>query len=67
MLRRAAKKFDGGYVLGGMLGHGEMFLMRDPNGIRPAYWYANDEIVVGASERRPFNRSLMCATWVCRN
>jgi amidophosphoribosyltransferase len=51
MLRRAAKKFDGGYVLGGMLGHGEMFLMRDPNGIRPAYWYANDEIVVGASER----------------
>jgi len=51
LLRRAAKKFDGGYVLGGLLGHGEIFFMRDPNGIRPAYWYADDEIVVGASER----------------
>lgn len=51
LLRRSAKKFDGGYVLGGLLGHGEIFLMRDPNGIRPAYWYADDEIVVGASER----------------
>lgn len=51
LLRRASKKFDGGYVLGGMIGHGDAFLMRDPNGIRPAYWYQNDEIVVGASER----------------
>lgn len=51
LLRRASKKFDGGYVLGGMIGHGDSFLMRDPNGIRPAYWYQNDEIVVGASER----------------
>lgn len=51
LLRRASKKFDGGYVLGGMLGHGDAFLMRDPNGIRPAYWYMDDEIVVGASER----------------
>lgn len=51
LLRRASKKFDGGYVLGGMIGHGDAFLMRDPNGIRPAYWYQDDEIVVGASER----------------
>jgi amidophosphoribosyltransferase len=51
LLRRATKKFDGGYVLGGMIGHGDAFLMRDPNGIRPAYWYQDDEIVVGASER----------------
>jgi amidophosphoribosyltransferase len=51
LLRRACKKFDGGYVLGGMIGHGDAFLLRDPNGIRPAYWYMDDEIVVGASER----------------
>jgi amidophosphoribosyltransferase len=51
MLRRASKKFDGGYVLGGLIGHGDAFLMRDPNGIRPAYWYQDDEIIVGASER----------------
>ncbi|MCC7244523.1 MAG: amidophosphoribosyltransferase [Saprospiraceae bacterium] len=51
LLRRASKKFDGGYVLGGLIGHGDAFLMRDPNGIRPAYWYMDDEIVVGASER----------------
>ncbi|MEI6411510.1 MAG: amidophosphoribosyltransferase [Bacteroidota bacterium] len=51
MLRRATKKFDGGYVLGGLIGHGDAFLLRDPNGIRPAYWYMDDEIVVGASER----------------
>ena len=51
LLRRATKKFDGGYVLGGLIGHGDAFLIRDPNGIRPAYWYMDDEIVVGASER----------------
>ena len=51
LLRRACKKFDGGYVLGGLLGHGDAFLMRDPSGIRPAYWYMDDEVVVGASER----------------
>ena len=51
LLRRATRKFDGGYVLGGLIGHGDAFLIRDPNGIRPAYWYADDEIVVGASER----------------
>lgn len=51
LLRRATKKFDGGYVLGGMIGHGDAFVLRDANGIRPAYWYANDEFVVAASER----------------
>jgi len=51
LLRRACKKFDGGYVLGGLIGHGDAFLIRDPNGIRPAYWYQDDEIVVAASER----------------
>lgn len=51
VLRRSCKKFDGGYVLGGLIGHGDAFLMRDPNGIRPAFWYIDDEVVVGASER----------------
>jgi amidophosphoribosyltransferase len=51
LLRRACKKFDGGYVFGGLLGHGDAFMVRDPNGIRPAYWYADDEVVVAASER----------------
>ena len=51
LLRRACKKFDGGYVLGGLIGHGDAFMIRDRNGIRPAYYYADDEVVVAASER----------------
>jgi amidophosphoribosyltransferase len=51
LLRRACRKFDGGYVMGGLLGHGDAFLMRDPSGIRPAFYYADEEIVVAASER----------------
>ncbi|MEM7102146.1 MAG: amidophosphoribosyltransferase [Bacteroidota bacterium] len=51
ILSRSAKKFDGGYVMGGMLGHGDSFAMRDPGGIRPAYFYHDDEIAVVASER----------------
>ena len=51
ILKKATKNFDGGYVISGMLGHGDAFLMRDPNGIRPAYYYQNDEFVVAASER----------------
>jgi amidophosphoribosyltransferase len=51
ILRRATKKFDGGYVLGGLIGHGDAFVLRDPNGIRPGYYYADDEVVVAASER----------------
>ena len=51
LLQRASRKFDGGYVMGGMIGHGDAFMMRDPNGIRPAYYYYDDEVVVAASER----------------
>lgn len=51
VLRRASKKFDGGYVMGGLIGHGDAFMMRDPNGIRPAFYYEDEEIVVAASER----------------
>lgn len=51
VLKRASKKFDGGYVMGGLIGHGDAFMMRDPNGIRPAFYYADEEIVVAASER----------------
>ena len=51
VLRRASTDFDGGYVMCGLLGHGDAFVMRDPNGIRPAYWYEDDEVVVAASER----------------
>jgi amidophosphoribosyltransferase len=51
VLRKASSDFDGGYVMCGMLGHGDAFVMRDPNGIRPAYWYEDDEVVVAASER----------------
>lgn len=51
IVSKAARKFDGGYVLGGLIGHGDGFIMRDPQGIRPAYWYEDDEVVVVASER----------------
>ncbi len=51
LLRRASKKFDGGYVMAGLLGHGDAFIMRDPNGIRPAFYYQDEEVVVMASER----------------
>ena len=49
VLRRASTDFDGGYVMCGMVGHGDAFVMRDPNGIRPAFWYEDDEVVVAAS------------------
>ncbi len=51
ILKDSAKRWDGGYVIGGMFGHGDGFVMRDPSGIRPAFYYMNDEIVVAASER----------------
>lgn len=51
VLERAAKKWDGGYVMAGLLGHGAAFVLRDPSGIRPAFYYENDEVVVVASER----------------
>lgn len=51
MLRRCAPIWDGGYVICGIVGNGDMWAMRDPNGIRPAFYYMDDEIVVVASER----------------
>lgn len=51
ILARAAKNLDGGYAMAGLLGHGDAFVFRDPAGIRPAYFYQDDEIVVVASER----------------
>ncbi|MEI7982995.1 MAG: amidophosphoribosyltransferase [Bacteroidota bacterium] len=51
ILRRAAKTWDGGYVIAGLFGHGDAFVMRDPCGIRPAFYYHDDEIVVVTSER----------------
>ncbi len=51
ILRRAAKNFDGGYAMAGLIGHGDAFVLRDPAGIRPAYYYKDDEVVVVASER----------------
>ncbi len=50
-IRKSEKMWDGGYVICGMLGHGDSFIFRDPKGIRPAFYYINDEIVVSASER----------------
>jgi len=51
ILRRASKLWDGGYVMSGLLGHGDGFVFRDPSGIRPAYFYQDHEIVVVTSER----------------
>ena len=51
ILKKASKKWDGGYVIAGLLGHGDSFVLRDPSGIRPAFYYKDDEIVVVASER----------------
>ena len=51
ILRNASKRWDGGYTMAGLLGHGDAFVVRDPWGIRPAYYYYDDEIVVVASER----------------
>jgi amidophosphoribosyltransferase len=51
ILYRSAKRWDGGYVIGGIIGHGDAFVLRDPCGIRPAYYFYNDEIAVVTSER----------------
>lgn len=51
ILRKSAKNWDGGYAMAGLLGHGDSFVLRDPAGIRPVYFYKDDEIVVVASER----------------
>jgi amidophosphoribosyltransferase len=51
ILRRSASDWDGGYAMAGMIGNGDAFILRDPSGIRPAYYYEDDEVVVVASER----------------
>jgi len=51
MLKGASKKWDGGYTMAGLIGHGDAFVLRDPSGIRPAFYYADDEVVVVTSER----------------
>ncbi len=51
ILKKAAKNWDGGYAMAGLLGHGDAFVLRDPSGIRPTYYYKDEEIVVVASER----------------
>ncbi len=51
ILKNSSKNWDGGYVIAGMLGHGDSFILRDPSGIRPAFYMENDEVVVVASER----------------
>lgn len=53
ILEESAQYWDGGYVITGMFGHGDAFVLRDPSGIRPAYYYADDEVIVATSERPP--------------
>ena len=60
ILIQSAKHWDGGYVMCGLLGHGDAFALRDPNAIRPAYYYKNEEIVVVASERPVIQTAFNC-------
>ena len=62
ILERASRDWDGGYTIGGIIGHGDAFVVRDPWGIRPAFYYADDEIVVVASER-PVIQTVMNVGW----
>ena len=58
MLKQSAVHWDGGYAIAGMLGHGDAFVMRDPSGIRPAFYYQDDEVVIAASERPAIQTAL---------
>jgi len=58
ILTRSCRKFDGGYIMAGLIGHGDAFVLRDPAGIRPAFYYYDDEIAVVASERPPIQTTL---------
>jgi amidophosphoribosyltransferase len=51
ILKESSKRWDGGYVMSGLIGHGDAFVLRDPNGIRPAFYYKDEEVIVVASER----------------
>src|SRR5678815_3798008 len=57
ILRKAFALFDGGYHVGALLGNGDSFVIRDPHGIRPSYYYINDELIVAASERAAIRTS----------
>ncbi len=61
VLKRSSKNWDGGYAIAGIIGHGDAFVLRDPNGIRPAFFYESDEIVVVASERPAIQTALNIA------
>jgi len=60
VLENSFKDFDGGYALSGLVGHGSSFIARDPSGIRPLYYYVNDEIIVSTSERPPIKTAFGC-------
>ena len=60
VLYRSCRDFDGGYAMAGMTGYGASFVARDPSGIRPAFWYADDEVVVVASEKQAIKTSFNC-------
>lgn len=60
VLHRACRDFDGGYAMAGVTGYGASFVVRDPNGIRPAYYWADDEVVVVASERPAIRAAFGC-------
>ena len=62
VLERASRDWDGGYTIGGIIGHGDAFVVRDPWGIRPAFYYYDDEVVVVASER-PVIQTVMNTGW----
>ncbi len=60
ILEKSCRDFDGGYTMTGMLGYGAAFVARDPNGIRPAYYYADDDVVVVASEKPAIKTTFEC-------
>jgi len=61
ILRSSSKRWDGGYAIAGMIGHGDSFVLRDPSGIRPAYYYKDEEVVVVASERAVIQTAMKVA------
>jgi amidophosphoribosyltransferase len=63
ILTRSCRKFDGGYVIAGLVGHGDAFVVRDPAGIRPAFYYHDDEVAVVSSERPPIQTCFDVRHW----
>ena len=63
ILTRSCRKFDGGYVIAGLIGHGDAFVVRDPAGIRPAFYYHDDEVAVVSSERPPIQTCFDVRHW----